>query len=275
MSIKSKSVLASVLLVAFFTAAASAASLSVSGSTTVLPFGAQAAEEFNTMQDDIQVSVSGGGSGVGIKNIAEGISDIAMASRQVKDSEKEAYPDEEFFETLVAYDAVCIAVSQTVYDSGVTSLSEEDVQAIYNGEISNWADLGGEDEDIYVLGREVGSGTRDTFNEMVMGSDEAETPGVTTYCGSNAEVKTAITNSDKAIGYLGLNYVQDGDLEAVAYEDVAPSAETVKDGSYPLARELYMYTYGEPSEDASVFLDFVTGEDGQTIAEDLGFVSIN
>ena len=275
MSIKSKSVLASVLLVAFLTAAASAASLSVSGSTTVLPFGALAAEEFNSMQSDIEVSVTGGGSGVGIKNIAEGISDIAMASRAVKDSEKEAYPDEEFFETLVAYDAVCIAVSQAVYDSGVTSLSEEDVQAIYNSEITNWADLGGEDEDIYVLGREVGSGTRDTFNEMVMGSTEAETPGVTTYCGSNAEVKTAITGSDKAIGYLGLNYVQDGDLVAVAYEGVAPSAETVKDGSYPLARELYMVTYGEPSEDASTFLDFVTGEDGQAIAEELGFVSIN
>jgi phosphate transport system substrate-binding protein len=275
MSIMSKSVLASVLIAAFFVAAGSAAALSVSGSTTVLPFGAQAAEEFNAMQDEIEVSVSGGGSGVGIKNVAEGISDVAMASRPVKDSEKEAYPDEEFVETTVAYDAVCIAVSAAVYDAGVTDLSQEDVQAIYNGEITNWEELGGEDENIYVLGREVGSGTRDTFNEMVMGSSEAETPGVRTNHGSNAEVKTAITGSDKAIGYLGLNYVMDGDLAAIAYEGVEPSAETIKDGSYPLARELYMVTYGEPSEDASAFLDFVTGEDGQAIAEELGFVSIN
>ncbi len=275
MSIRSKSVLTSVLIVAFLVAAQTAAALSVSGSTTVLPFGAQCAEEFNAMQDDVDVSVTGGGSGVGIKNIAEGISDIAMASRQVKDSEKEAYPDEEFVESPISHDAVCIAVSKAVYDAGVTGLSQEDVMAIYNGEITNWADLGGEDEEIYVLAREVGSGTRDTFNEMVMGSTEAETAGVKTNVGSNAEMKSAITGSDKAIGYLGLNYVQDGDLGVVAYEGVEPSTETIKDGFYPLARELYMYTYGEPSEDAQTFLDFVTGEDGQAIAEELGFVSIN
>ena len=275
MSITSKAVIAGVLMVALFAAAGSAAALSVSGSTTVLPFGAQCAEEFNEMQSDIEVSVTGGGSGVGIKNVAEDISDLAMASRPVKDSEKEAYPDEEFVETLIAYDAVCIAVSAAVYDSGVTELSQEDVMAIYNGEITNWADLGGDDAEIYVLGREVGSGTRDTFNEMVMGSAEAETPGVTTFHGSNAEVKTAITSSDSAIGYLGLNYVLDGDLGVIAYEGVEPSSETVKDMSYPLARELYMVTYGEPSEEAQTFLDFVTGEDGQAIAEELGFVSIN
>jgi phosphate transport system substrate-binding protein len=275
MSIRSKSVLTSVLIVAFLVAAQTAAALSVSGSTTVLPFGAQCAEEFNAIQSDIEVSVTGGGTGVGIKNIAEGISDIAMASRKVKDSEKEAYPDEEFVETPIAHDAVCIAVSKAVYDAGVTDLSQEDVMAIYNGEITNWADLGGDDEEIYVLAREVGSGTRDTFNEMVMGSTEAETAGVKTNVGSNAEMKTAITGSDKAIGYLGLNYVLDGDLGVVAYEGVEPSTETIKDKSYPLARELYMYTYGEPSEDAQAFLDFVTGRDGQAIAEELGFVSIN
>ncbi|HPJ30382.1 MAG TPA: phosphate ABC transporter substrate-binding protein [Methanothrix sp.] len=275
MSLTSKTAIASLLMVAFFAAAGSAAALSVSGSTTVLPFGAQCAEEFNAMQSEIEVSVTGGGSGVGIKNVAEGISDVAMASRPVKDSEKEAYPDEEFVETLIAYDAVCIAVSAAIYDAGVTELSQEDVMAIYNGEITNWADLGGEDAEIYVLGREVGSGTRDTFNEMVMGSAEAETPGVTTNHGSNAEVKTAITESDSAIGYLGLNYVLDGDLGVIAYEGVEPTAETVTDGSYPLARELFMVTYGEPSEEAQTFLDFVIGEDGQAIAGELGFVSIN
>jgi phosphate transport system substrate-binding protein len=275
MSKTSKTVLAGVLMVAFLAAAQSAAALSVSGSTTVLPFGAVCAEEFNAVQGAIHVSVTGGGSGVGIKNVAEGNSDVAMASRHVKDSEKEAYPNEEFVEILVAYDAVCIAVSAAVYDAGVTDLSQEDVQAIYNGDITNWADLGGDDEKIYVLGREVGSGTRDTFNEMVMGSAEAETPGVTTNHGSNAEIKTAITRSDKAIGYLGLNYVLDGDLVAIAFEGVSPSVETIKDGSYPLARDLIMVTYGEPSEDASAFLDFVTGDHGQAIAEELGFVSIN
>jgi phosphate transport system substrate-binding protein len=274
MSIKSKSALASVLLAAFLVAAGTAAALSVSGSTTVLPLGSLAAEEFNAAQSGIQVSVTGGGSGVGIKNVAAGISDVAMASRHVKDSEKEANPDKEFVEHLVAYDAICIAVSKAVYDAGVTDLTLDDLRAIYNGEIKNWAQLGGENKDIYVLAREVGSGTRDTFNEMVMGSDKAETPGVTTNHGSNAEVKTALTRSDKAIGYLGLNYVQDGDLGVIALDGVIPTDETVRDGSYPLARELFMVTYGEPSDEASAFLEFVTGEEGQALAHELAFVPI-
>jgi phosphate transport system substrate-binding protein len=274
MSIKSKSALASVLLAAFLVAAGTAAALSVSGSTTVLPLGSLAAEEFNAAQSGIQVSVTGGGSGVGIKNVAAGISDVAMASRHVKDSEKEANPNKEFVEHLVAYDAICIAVSKAVYDAGVTELTLDDLRAIYNGEIKNWAQLGGENKDIYVLAREVGSGTRDTFNEMVMGSDKAETPGVTTNHGSNAEVKTALTRSDKAIGYLGLNYVQDGDLGVIALDGVIPTDETVRDGSYPLARELFMVTYGEPSEEASAFLEFVTSDEGQALAHELAFVPI-
>ncbi|UEC41893.1 MAG: Phosphate ABC transporter, periplasmic phosphate-binding protein PstS [Methanothrix sp.] len=275
MSIKSKSALMSVLFVAFLIATQGAAALKVSGSTTVLPFGSLAAEEFNAAQSGIQVSVSGGGSGVGIKNVAAGISDIAMASRHVKDSERDANPSKEFIEHLVAYDAICIAVSKAVYDAGVTELTLDEVRAIYNGEINNWAQLGGDNKDIYVLAREVGSGTRDTFNEMVMGSDKAETPGVTTNHGSNAEVKTALTRSDKAIGYLGLNYVQDGDLGLITLGGVVPTDETVRDGSYPLARELFMVTYGEPSDEAAAFLEFVTGEDGQAIADELAFVPIN
>jgi len=262
--------LAGIVLAVFLIAAPASAAVTVSGSTTVMPLGERCAEEFNDAQSEIEVSVTGGGSGVGIKNIAEDISDIAMASRQVKDAEKETYGDN-FVEFLIAYDAVCIAVSQEIYDAGVTELSQDDVAAIYNGEITNWEDVGSPDEEIYVLARLPGSGTRDTFNKMVMGSDEAETLGVRTYHGSNAEIKSAITGSDKAIGYLGLNYVQD-DIGVIAYEDVEPSAETIEDTSYPLARALYMYTFGEPSEDAQAFLDFVMSEDGQTVAEDEGFV---
>ena len=127
---------------------------------------------------------------------------------------------------------------------------------------------------IYVAAREVGSGTRDTFNEMVLGSEKAETPGVTTYHGSNAEVKTAVTGSDKAIGYVGMNYVQGGAQRAVAYEGVMPIAETIKDGSYPLSRALNLYTFGDPSPAAETFIDFVLSEEGQRIVEGAGFVSI-
>ncbi len=250
-----------------------AAAVTVAGSTTVMPLVEACAEEFNKIQNDVQVSVTGGGSGVGIKNVAEGLADIAMASRQVKPDEIAAYGDR-FEEFLVAYDAIAVVVSQPIYEADVTDLSQEQVADIYNGKIANWKDVGGPDEKIYVVAREVGSGTRDTFNGMVMGSEEAETPGVTTYHGSNAEVKTAVTNSDKAIGYVGMNYVEGGALRAIAYDGVMPSAETIKDGSYPLSRALNLYTFGDPSPDAKEFIDFILSDEGQNIVAESGFVPI-
>ncbi|HPE64400.1 MAG TPA: phosphate ABC transporter substrate-binding protein [Methanothrix sp.] len=253
--------------------AVEAAAVTVAGSTTVMPLAEASAEEFNKVQSDVRVSVTGGGSGVGIKNVAEGLADIAMASRQVKPEEIAAYGDR-FEEYLVAYDAIAVVVSQPIYEAGVTELSQQQVAAIYSGEVSNWKDLGGPDEPIYVAAREVGSGTRDTFNEMVMGSVEAETLGVTTYHGSNAEVKTAVTSSDKAIGYVGMNYIEGGALRAVAYDGVMPSKETVKDGSYPLSRSLNFYTFGDPGPDAETFIEFVLSDEGQKIVEESGFVPI-
>jgi phosphate transport system substrate-binding protein len=253
--------------------ATKAATVSVAGSTTVMPLVEACAEEFNKIQNMVRVSVTGGGSGVGIKNAAEGLAEIAMASRQVKPDEIATYGDS-FEEFVIAYDAIAVVVSQPIYEAGVTDLSQEQVKAIYSGEVTNWANLGGPDERIYVVAREVGSGTRDTFNGMVMGSEEAETLGVTTYHGSNAEVKTAVTNSDKAIGYVGMNYVEGGALRAIAYEGVTPSAETIKDGSYPLSRALNLYTFGDPSPAAEKFIDFILSDEGQNIAEDSGFVPI-
>lgn len=256
------------------TAQMTVASVAVAGSTTVMPLAEACAEEFNSIQDKIHVSITGGGSGVGIKNAAQGLADVAMASRQVKSEEKATYGDD-FQEFLVAYDAIAIVVSQAVYDSGISELSQDDIRAIYDGQITNWNELGGPEEDIYVVAREVGSGTRDTFNDMVMGSEEAETLGVHTFHGSNAEVKTAISSSDKGIGYLGLNYAQSGNVGVIAYDGVKPSAETIREGRYPLARSLYMYTKGQPNENAQKFLDFVLSDEGQIVAQGVGFVPIN
>ena len=253
--------------------AAEAAAVTVAGSTTVMPLVEASAEEFNRIQSDVRVSVTGGGSGVGIKNVAEGLAEIAMASREVKPEEIAAYGDG-FREYLVAYDAIAVVISQPIYEAGVTELTQQQVAAIYSGEVANWMDVGGPDQPIYVAAREVGSGTRDTFNEMVMGSVEAETPGVTTYHGSNAEVKTAVTSSDKAIGYVGMNYVAGGALRAVAYDGVMPSAEMIKDGSYPLSRALNLYTFGDPGPEAEEFIEFVQSDEGQRIVEESGFVPV-
>lgn len=245
----------------------------VSGSTTVLPLAEGGAEAFNADQSEYQVIVTGGGTGVGIKNIAEGNSEIGMASREVTSDEISQFGDK-FEENMVGYDGIVIAVSKQISEAGVTALTKDQVKEIYNGEINNWKDLSGPDEQILVVAREQGSGTRDTFNEDIMGDKKAETPGVGTVAGSNAEIRTALTGSDSAIGYLGFSYAEDGAVGVTTLDGVKPTSETIKDGSYELARKLYLYTFGDTSKGAQAFIDFMMGADGQKVAEEYGFVPL-
>jgi phosphate transport system substrate-binding protein len=254
-------------------AALAAETVRVSGSTTVLPLAEGVAEVFNGEQSDYQVTVTGGGTGVGMKSIAEGNSEIAMASREVTADEKSQFGDD-FQENLIGYDGIVIAVSKEIYDAGVTNLTKDQVKQIYNGEINNWKELGGPDDEMLVVAREQGSGTRDTFNEDIMGNKAAETTGVNTVAGSNAEIRTALTGSDKAIGYLGFSYAEDGAVGVITLDGVTPTAETIKDGSYELARKLYFYTFGDATAGAQAFIDFTVGEDGQNVAEEYGFVTL-
>ncbi|MCX8206876.1 MAG: phosphate ABC transporter substrate-binding protein [Methanothrix sp.] len=256
--------------------ALSATDVRVSGSTTVLPLASVCAESFNSEQSDYRVTVTGGGTGVGITDLGEGRSDIAMASREVTDTERSKYEtsDRKFNEILVGYDGIVVAVSTEIYDAGVRTLTKEQVKMIYAGEISNWKELGGPDRQIYAIARRAGSGTRDTFNEIIMGSKEAETPGVSTEVADNSEMKTAIKGSDKAIGYLGYSYVTDGTVKGVALDGVEPTVDNIKSGKYPLARKLYFYTLGEPSPGAKAFIEFVLSSRGQGLAEKAGYITI-
>ncbi|MDF0592876.1 phosphate ABC transporter substrate-binding protein [Methanotrichaceae archaeon M04Ac] len=247
--------------------------LYIVGSTSVLPLVQVSGEVWNSHQDDITVSVIGSGTGVGIKSISSGIADIAMASREVKSEEVEIYGDN-FKKFPIAIDAICVSVSPDVYEGGVREISGHQLFAIYNGEIDSWGELGGPDETITVVAREVGSGTRDLFNEVVMGRVDHDTPGADSYRYSEAEVWATIASGRGVVGYLSLNRARDGEIRALAYEGVLPSAETVRDGSYPLARTLYMYTWGELDDDERAFLEFVTGEKGQAIAGEMGFVPV-
>ncbi|MDD1750931.1 MAG: phosphate ABC transporter substrate-binding protein [Methanothrix sp.] len=245
----------------------------VSGSTTVLPLAEGGAEAFNGEQSDYQVLVTGGGTGVGMKNIAEGNCEIGMASREVTADEISQFGDR-FKENMVGYDGIIIAVSKQIFEAGVTSLTRDQVKKIYRGEINNWKDLGGPDKQMLVVAREQGSGTRDTFNEVIMGDKKAETPGANTVGGSNAEIRTALTGSDHAIGYLGFSYTEDGAVGAITLDGVKPTADTIKNASYELARKLYFYTFGDANPGAQAFIDFMVGAEGQKIAEEYGFLPL-
>ncbi|OPY51898.1 MAG: PBP superfamily domain protein [Methanosaeta sp. PtaU1.Bin112] len=251
---------------------ASAKDVTVSGSSTVMPLAEVAAEEFNAQQNDFVVTISAGGTGAGILGIAERKNDIAMASREITEDEKKRFGDS-FEEFLVGLDGISLAVSDEIYKAGVKGLSRAQAKDIYSGNITNWKELGGPDADVYVISREEGSGTRDSFNEIVLGSRDAETPGVDTVAFGGAEVKTAIAGSDKAIGYLGFNYLGGG-VEGIAFNGIMPTYENIKLDLYELHRHLYFYTFGKPTSGAMAFIDFVRGPEGQRIAAEEGFVPI-
>ena len=270
--------LATILLIALFVGsfatALAAEKVTVTGSTTVLPLAELEAESFNGQQTDCQITVTGGGTGAGITAAGEGRSDIAMASREIKDSERSKYSKNNFQQFFIGYDGICIIVSKPIYDAGVKAITKDQLKNIYAGKITNWKELKGPDTEIYAIAREDGSGTRDTFNELIMGSTTAETPGVKTVGQGSAEVKTAVTGSDKAIGYVGFSYAESGDVGVLTYEGVNPNVSNIKSGSYPLARHLYFYTWGQPTPCAQKFIDFVLSSAGQKIADENGFIPI-
>lgn len=239
-----------------------------------MPLAELAAEEFNLMQGSYRVNVKSGGSGVGIVDLAEGRADIAMTSRDLKPQERQRYesPRTRFAEQVIGYDAICLVISPAVYDFGVTALTRDQVRRIYSGSIVNWAELGGPNMEIFAIGRRPGSGTRDTFNEIIMGSREAETPGVAYDSGESSEVKFSTQRSDNAIGYMGYSFVMRGDARVISLDGIDPTIENIKNGSYPLARKLYFVTLGQTSPGAGAFIDYILSPEGQQIAIDNGFI---
>ncbi|MFW6304952.1 MAG: phosphate ABC transporter substrate-binding protein [Candidatus Saliniplasma sp.] len=242
--------------------------VTATGSSTVLPIAETAAEEFNNEHDDIQVSVSGGGSGYGINAIIEGTADIGMASRDIKQSEIDKVPD--VVENTVARDGLAIIVSKTVYDEGIQDLTQQQVIDIYSGDITNWDELGGPDEDIYVVERADTSGTYGTFMDL-LGLDETVAQSTEQ---ENADVKSTVGNTDYGIGYVGMGYVGD-DTPAVALDGVELSRENIEKGDYPLQRGLHMYTNGEPTGAVKEYIDFIMSDRGQEIVVDTGFIPLN
>ena len=244
----------------------------ISGSTTVLPLAKAGADAFNIEQSNYTVLVTGGGTYAGIENIAKGKSDIAMASSKIAELDiiSSGY---KFQERLIGHDCIVISVSKQIYDAGVTSLTKDQVKKIYSGEINNWKDLGGPDSEMLVVARENGSGTRDVFNGYIRGRKMAEIPS-TRVADSNEEMKRLINESKTAIGYLGFSYSEDGSVGVITLDGVKPTAEVIKNVSYELARELYLYTYGEAKPGAQAFIDFMVGPAGQTIAKVYGFVPL-
>jgi phosphate transport system substrate-binding protein len=239
--------------------------IQLAGSTTVQPLAEVLAEAFMAENADVTIEVQGGGSSVGVTSAGEGTVDIGDASRNVKDSEFEAFPELQVF--TIAYDGIAIVTNP---DLELPTLSIEQVQQIFAGEITNYSEVGGPDAEIIVVSREEGSGTRAAFEELVMEANDSEAviSENALLQQSNGQVRTTVSTTPDSIAFLSFGFL-DESVNAVAIDDVAPTVENVKNGSYSIFRPLNMLTNGAPSELAQAFLDFILSEMGQEIvAED-------
>jgi phosphate transport system substrate-binding protein len=252
------------------------------GSDTLVNVALAWAEAYGQIHPDIQIAVTGGGSGTGIAALINGTVDMANASRQIKAEEREEAEANgiEPVEHVVAGDAIAIVVHP---GNPVDGLTIPQLSAIFAGETANWAEVGGEDRPIVLLSRESNSGTHVYFLEEVVRQGDAENETLfspdTLLMPSSEGISAEVRQNPNAIGYDGLGYLTpDQKVVAVAPAEgeayVLPTMATVKDGSYPIARELYIYTAGEAQGAVREYLDWILGPAGQAIVQDLGFVPL-
>jgi phosphate transport system substrate-binding protein len=243
--------------------------LTIQGSTTVLPLAQKAAEKYMDVHN-VDIQVSGGGSSVGVKSAGEGTVDIGMASREMKDAEKTDYP--QLKPIAVAQDGIALIVNPS---NSVNSLTIEEIKGIYNGTYTNWSQVGGKDMEIVVIGRDSASGTREFFWKEVM--KKGDFLPLMLEKNSNGAVTQTVIQTPGAIGYVGLGYLE-GAVKALKImsngKEVEPTIQNVQNGSYPISRRLYMLVNGEPTGLIKAFIDFIVSDEGQAIVAQEGFVPL-
>jgi phosphate transport system substrate-binding protein len=252
------------------------------GSDTIVNLALAWAETYQAEHLEVRISVTGGGSGTGIAALINGTVDLANASRQIKEEERQEAEANgvEPVEFVIARDAIAIVVNP---GNPVDELTIAQISDIYSGRINNWAEVGGEDRPIVRLSRETNSGTHVYFLEEVLRrgdrDDQTLFSPTTLLLPSSEGISTEIRQNPNAIGYDGLGYVTP-DMKVVAVAPgpdgpfVLPSSDSVTAGTYPIARDLYIYTDGEPSGEVATYLDWILGPEGQAIVAELGFVPI-
>ena len=244
--------------------------LTIQGSTTVLPIAQRCAEEFMKEHPEANISVRGGGSGVGIAALIDGTVEIADASRAMKTKElkKARAKGVNPVAHVVAKDAIAVVAHP---ENPVNGLTKSQLKAIYTGTINRWNEVGGSSDVIVVVSRDVASGTFEVFNKLALDKQRVRPDALMQ--ASNQAVASIIASTKGAIGYVGLGYLSEK-VKPIAIDGVMPSVATAKSSAYPLARPLYMYTDGKPKGLAKEFIDFVLGPKGQKIVKEDGFVPV-
>jgi phosphate transport system substrate-binding protein len=234
------------------------------GSTSVQPLLELMADAFMDKYPDVTINVSGGGSSAGVQACAAGTVDIGAASRDIKMSEAD------LIAIAIARDAVAVVVNEA---NPVSELTMEQVAEIYAGEITNWSQVGGNNEEIVVVSREEGSGTRDCFESKLLDKFDKEIKTDALFYDSNGSVRTKVSSEPAAIGFVSLGYVEG--LKAIVIDGIEPTLENCQSGDYPVLRRLYLLTRETPSGVVKAFIDFCRSEEGQAIAAESWIPLVN
>ncbi len=249
--------------------AQAAGKIVIDGSTTVGPIAKAFADRF-TKTTGVQVTVSESGSGNGAKSLINKTCDIATMSREMKPEEisgaktKGVNP----LKNIVALDGLSIVIHPS---NRIKGLSRAQIRDIYTGKYTNWSQVGGPNAGIVVIQRESNSGTAESFKELVMGKDNQISKRAETQS-SNGAIKNRIASTPNAISYIGLGFV-DHSVKPVLVDGIEASVKTVKNGTYPIHRPLFMYTNGQPSGAVKQFIDLAKTEAGKHIISETGFVN--
>ena len=246
--------------------------ISVNGSTTVLPIMQKMVEAYMAANPDVKITVSGGGSGNGIKAILDGTTTLAMASREMKDTELAQAKEKGVAANpiAIAIDAIVPIVSP---DNKVDNLTKQQLQDIFSGKISNWKEVGGDDKEIVVISRDTSSGTYEAWQELIMAEKVKVTPKALLQASSGA-VLQVVGKNKAAIAYDSYGYVNKT-VKGLKVEGIPGNPETSANGTYPVSRKLWIITNGKPSGDLEKFVNFILDPaKGQKIVSECGEVPI-
>lgn len=248
----------------------------IKGSDTCLPVSQKVAEIFMKSIPGATVTVTGGGSGVGISALIEGTTDIAQSSRKIKFDERQKMQQagKTAKEVIVAWDALAVVVNPA---NGVSKLTREQLEGIFTGKLKNWKEVGGEDMNIVPYSRETSSGTYEFFKASVL-RNKNYMNGIMSMPATGSIIQS-VGQTRGAIGYVGLAYVNDK-VKAlqISYDQgktyVAPSVENAKNKTYPVVRPLYYYYEAKSEAAVRPFIDFVLSPTGQKIVSEVGFITL-
>jgi phosphate transport system substrate-binding protein len=240
--------------------------LRISGGTAHIPVMKEAAKRIMAFNPDIQITIAGGGSGAGIKQVGEGLVNIGNSGRSATQTEVSKYGLSMY---KFAIDGVAVVVNTK---NLVNKLSTQELQDIYSGKITSWKAIGGEDRAINIYTRDKSSGTRSVFWKKALGKGDIS--GKANFVASNGAMKSAVSNDPYAIGYVSVGYI-DTTVAPVTLDNVTPSLATVKTGDYKVARGLFSNTKGEAAGLVKKFIEYLLSPEGQKIVAQKGFIAVN